>query len=118
MTQHKKLLTHAKRKFGAEPDHPFEQYPNYAVLRHADNDKWFALFMSVDCRKLNLKGSGEVPILDVKCPPEQIGALRQQAGFLPAYHMNKEHWISVVLDGTITDEQLFELLDASFELTA
>ncbi|MOA46620.1 hypothetical protein D3C78_1691540 [compost metagenome] len=74
--------------------------------------------MSVDRTKLNLKGSGEVQILDVKCPPEQIGTLRQQAGFIPAYHMNKEHWISAVLDGTIADEHLFELLDASFELTA
>ena len=46
-----------------------------------------------------------------------IGSLRLEQGFFPAYHMNKDKWISVALDGSVDDEQLMFLLDMSFELT-
>ena len=118
MSQRDMLLTHAKQNFGVTPDFPFKQYPRYAVLRHTDSERWFALFMNVKNTSLGIEGLGEKEILDIKCKPEVIGSLRKQPGFLPAYHMNKEHWITVLLDGTIEDKQIFQLLSDSFELTA
>lgn len=38
-------------------------------------------------------------------------------GILPAYHMNKEHWITILLDGTVSKEKICELIDISYELT-
>lgn len=46
-----------------------------------------------------------------------IGGLRKEEGILPAYHMNKEHWITVLLDGTVEKEEICNLIDISFELT-
>ncbi|MCC8046069.1 MAG: MmcQ/YjbR family DNA-binding protein [Clostridiales bacterium] len=54
----------------------------------------------------------------VKCDPVMIDMLRQSPGFLPGYHMNKTNWLSILLDGTVSDEQILDLLDLSFQITA
>ncbi len=46
-----------------------------------------------------------------------IGSLRLSKGFLPAYHMNKEHWITILLDGSVEREKIKQLIDLSYELT-
>ena len=57
-----------------------------------------------------------VPLLNVKCRPEHIGAMRAQAGILPAYHMSKEHWLSIELEQA-DDALIRQLIDDSFRLT-
>ena len=49
--------------------------------------------------------------------PEMIGSLRKDEGILPAYHMNKEHWITILLDGTVPKQKICDLIDISFDLT-
>lgn len=111
----KELFDWVKKAYGIEPDYPWQDWN--AVLRHRDNRKWFGLVMEVERAKLGLPGSGETDVLNVKCDSRIIGSLRGQPGFLPAYHMNKEQWISILLDDTVNDEQTKELLQFSFELT-
>ncbi|MFC0511370.1 MmcQ/YjbR family DNA-binding protein [Asaia spathodeae] len=55
--------------------------------------------------------------MDVKSPPMKVDDLKTQPGYRPAYHMNKTHWLSVLLDGRVKRETLFDLIDHSFELT-
>ena len=56
-------------------------------------------------------------ILDIKCGPLLVGSLLLSPGFLPGYHMNKKHWITVLLDGTVPKAEVFGLLDMSYDLT-
>ena len=56
-------------------------------------------------------------LVSLKCDPLLSGSLRAEPGFFPAYHMSKEHWISVLLD-TVDDEKLRFLIDMSWELTS
>ncbi|MCH5352486.1 MAG: MmcQ/YjbR family DNA-binding protein [Acutalibacter sp.] len=112
------LLQFAAEHFGTEPDYPWESLPTHAVLRHGDNKKWYALFMSLPKSRLGLAGEGNIDALNLKCDPVLIGSLRREEGFLPAYHMNRESWITILLDGTVDAEQIFPLLEMSFELTA
>lgn len=104
-----------KRKYGTEPDYPWKD--TNAVLRHRENKKWFALFMEVGRDKLGMPGEGTVEVMNVKCDPMLIGSLRTQPGFLPAYHMNKDQWISILLDGTAPVEEVKDLITMSYELT-
>ena len=55
--------------------------------------------------------------MNVKCDPRLIGSFREEPGILPAYHMNKAHWLTVALDGSAEDGKLKFLLDMSYELT-
>lgn len=119
------VLAFAAREYHTKPEYPWAKSPGYAVLRHTDNRKWYGVIMVVPRKRLgidtdnaDLPTSPDVDILNVKCDPMLSGSLRMQTGILPGYHMNKSSWISILLDGTVNIEQIFTLLDMSYELTA
>ena len=103
-------------QYGTEPDYPWNDWN--AVLRHADNNKWYGVLIEVDQSKLGISGNGKVDVLNLKCDPAIVGSLRMQPGFYPAYHMNKENWISVLLDGPVSDAEIKELLALSYQMTS
>ena len=104
-----------RQQYGTEPDYPWND--GNAVLRHVDNNKWYGVVIEVDQSKLGIPGNGKVDVLNLKCDPVLVGSLRMQPGFYPAYHMNKENWISVLLDGPTPDEEITELLALSYQMT-
>lgn len=112
------LIAFITEQYSAHEENPWKKYPNYAVFRHEDNQKWFALMMNISKSKLGLSSNAMIDVLNVKCDPMLISALRNEKGVYPAYHMNKENWLTLALDGSIKDDQLKWLLDQSFELTA
>ncbi len=112
------IFRYVKKMYGTEPEYPWMKYPCYAVLRHADNSKWYGLVMRAERHKLRLDGDGWEEIMNVKCDPAMIGSLRMKEGILPAYHMNRAYWVSVLLDGSVERELAFSLLDMSFGLTS
>ena len=111
------LFRYAREHYNSEPEYLWRNLPDYAVLRHHNGDKWFGLVMNVSGTKLGLKTEDKVDILEVKVRPEHIGSLRQKDGIFPAYHMNKEHWVSVILSGPLSADEIHELLADSHELT-
>jgi predicted DNA-binding protein (MmcQ/YjbR family) len=117
MISREEIFAYAKEKFEGEPDYPWNKYPDYAVLRHKKTNKWYGLIMAVPRDKVGLTGAGSVEIINVKGEPELNAALRSQEGILPAYHMNREHWLSIVLESTLAKDKIFDLLDMSYELT-
>ena len=100
--------------YNAETDYPWLKYPNYEVFRHCNNRKWFALIMDVPKNKLGLQGEEMLKVVDFKCDPILIGTLREEPGFFPAYHMSKDSWITVALDGSVSDDKTKMLLDMSY----
>lgn len=113
----KQIFDYALEHYGVEADYPFSADPDIAVLRHRGSRKWFALFMTVSRSVLNLGSEERVDIMNVKCDPILSGSLRLQQGYLPAYHMNHDQWLTILLDGTVPFEEITPLLDLSFELT-
>ena len=67
--------------------------------------------------KLGLPGDGILSVVNVKCDPRLIGSFREEPGIFPAYHMNKAHWLTIALDGSVDEGKLKFLLDMSYELT-
>ncbi len=104
--------------YDVDAEFPWGKYPGHMVFRHGDNSKWFALIMNISKDKVGLQGEGMLDIVNIKCDPVMIGSLLLKKGFFPAYHMNKNYWISIALDGTVSDEELKMLIDMSFDLTA
>ena len=86
-------------------EYPWEEYPQYTTFKHKDNKKWFAVIMNVPFEKLKINRRGIVDVINLKNIPEMLGGLRKEEGILPAYHMNKEHWITVLLDGTVSKKE-------------
>ena len=111
------LETYLSETYGAAGERPWDRYPNNQVFRHAGNKKWFALTMDIPKRNLGLPEDGDISVVNLKCDPRLIGSLRMEPGIYPGWHMNKSHWITVALDGTVEDEKLKFLVEMSYELT-
>lgn len=105
------------REYDAICDYPWKDDPTDEVFRHADTRKWFALVMELPRKRLGIGGDETVTAVNLKCDPRLIGTLRGRPGLYPAYHMNKEHWITATLDGSLPDEELLWLADMSYEIT-
>lgn len=108
-------------KYGVEPDFPWEEerYKSAGVFRHKNNNKWFGLIMEIDRRNLDKNlAKGMVDVINLKADEGSVEVLHKREGIYPAYHMNHQKWISVVLDDTISDDGVMKLIDESFVLTS
>ncbi|TCP96185.1 putative DNA-binding protein (MmcQ/YjbR family) [Cricetibacter osteomyelitidis] len=115
--QAKRLAKTFAANYGDKPVFPWEKYPNFGVFKHAANEKWYALVMNIDKSKLAKKTQGMVDVVNLKVESEHINNLLQEKGIYPAYHMNKKNWISVILDDTLPDERILQLVQQSYDLT-
>ena len=106
-----KLLLFAAEQYGSQPEYIFDD-PDLAVLRHPCG-KWYGIAMHVPAATFGLDG-GKVDAVNVKCSPEVAELIRGAYGVAPAYHMNKRHWLSVILDGSLDDDTVKFLVDNSY----
>lgn len=111
------IFDYVNKAYRTTPEYLWAKYPEYAVLRHTDNKKWYAAIMNISKDKLGFDSTANIDIMNIKCEPEMIGSLQMTKGIFPAYHMNKGHWISVALDGSVDEDMIYHLLDMSFDLT-
>ena len=112
-----KLAAYLTDTHSVEGEHLFAQYPSFLVFRHSGNKKWFAVIMDIPRKNLGLPGEGEISVVNLKCDTRLIGSFREAPGIFPGWHMNKAHWLSVVLDGTVDDETIKFLVEMSCKLT-
>ena len=103
---------------GISADYPFEDDPITGVFRR-ESGRWFAIAMNIPESRLGRAGTERIDVVNLKCAPEVIESLvENEAGIYRAYHMNKTHWVSVILDGSVPQEVILRLLQDSFALTA
>ena len=102
--------------YGTSPDYPFDEDLETAVLRHSNNHKWYAIVMRVSRRKFGFDSDEMIDVVNLKLPLEMFGSFGTADGVYPAYHMNKLHWISVLLPDA-TDNLIEFLVHASYEAT-
>lgn len=114
--QVKRAIQYIQESFGVSPEYLWEKDPDSAAFRIGTNAKWFGVMMRIEARKLGLEGYGRKEILVLKEKPEQVQLLLQTGPYLPAYHMNKKHWYTICLDGSIKDEELFARIAASYAM--
>lgn len=115
--ERKEIIEYVVSEYAASADYPFEE--DTVVFRRTDNGKWFGIIMRVKNKSLGLTGDGFTSVMNVKSEPAIINTLItcEKGDFLPAYHMNKTHWISIVLEGKEFDDRIKMLIDLSYSLT-
>ncbi len=115
----KQLFAYIKEKYKASPEYLWRRFPGYAVFRHGDNQKWFALVMDVPGNKLGLETEEMVDILNVKISdPLLADILVRQEGFFRGYHIRKGNWLSILLNGTVEFDEISKWLEESYTTTA
>ena len=114
--QTKRIMTLVQAKYENQLEYLWEKSPDTAVLRHDDNQKWYAVLMKISWEKLDKAQEGQVEVVNLK--HDQVADLLLEKGIYPAFHMNKRYWISLPLDDTLSDEQVLELFERSWFLTS
>lgn len=112
------LDSYITAEYGAAGERLFAKDPDTCVFRHQSNRKWFAVIMRIPKAKLGLEETGSIHVVNFKCDPRLIGSFRLEAGIYPAYHMSKAHWLTVALDGSVSEDKIKFLLDMSYGLTS
>ena len=111
------IIDYCNNKYGGNHVNPFKKHPDILAMVNEKN-KWYSLFLDVEYNKLNKNTdiTTKVKILNVKYPTDNILDIIDNKNIFPAYHMNKKHWISIVLDKNIKLEAIKELIDISYSL--
>ena len=107
--QTKRIMALVQEKYSNQLEYLWEKSPDTAVLRHEDNQKWYAILMRIPWDRLDKGREGLVEAVNLK--HDQVADLLSQNGIYPAFHMNKHYWISLPLDDTLTDEKVLELIE-------
>ena len=108
--QSRRIAAYMQKEYGAKPEFVFKKFPDYAVFRN--NGKWFAIIMNIAGKKIGVEEE-EIEIIDVRCDPAMIASLKDEKDFYEAYHMNKDNWITILLNDIVDDEIIYSLIDAS-----
>ena len=110
------FFSYCLNTYSTSPDYPFDEDFETAVLRHADNRKWYAIVMRVSRHKFGFESDEVIDVVNLKLLTEMFGSFGASDGVYPAYHMNKLHWVSVLLPDASDDVVQF-LVNVSFEAT-
>ena len=102
-------------KYKVYPEFLWDKYPGYGIFRNSRSNKWFGIILNVDKSKIIHNLTGEIEIINLKLDDKVLDYINHD-GVYPAYHMNKNAWVSVTLDDTLTDEEVMEMVDISYEL--
>lgn len=117
-SQRERITQYIQATYGTQAEYLWADSPGNAIFRHPASKKWYAALMRVLPEKLGLAGEEALDVMDIRCSTIMIGSLLSTKGFLPAYHMNKNHWISIVLDNSVLDDQITPLLELSYDSVA
>ena len=112
----KEVVDYVKNKYGDKLEFLWERSPKTAVVRRKNSNKWYAVILTLSRRKLNLDSDKLVEVINLHNSPEEIEKLIDNKKYFPAYHMNKKHWCTICLDGTVELEKIYRLIDISYEL--
>ena len=113
--QTKRIMAQVQEKHSNQLEYLWEKSPDTAVLRHEDSQKWYAVLMRISWDRLDKGREGLVEAVNLK--HDQVADLLSQKGIYPAFHMNKRYWISLALDDSLSDNEVLDLLEISWNLT-
>ena len=111
-----RLMEYCTAQFGTKPEAPWEDSPDFYTFKTARRNKWYALFMTIPYKSLGLAAKGTLDVVNVKLPPEKVAYLIDRVHFYPAYHMNKKHWLTIILDKEADEPLVQQLLEESYAL--
>lgn len=111
-----KLIDHVRAAYGDEPEFLWKNFPDNAIWRRKDSQKWYGAILTVPKSKLGAASDEIVEILDLHLPPEQMASTVDNKLYFPGWHMNKKSWYTVILNGSVPTEELCRRIAESYML--
>ncbi|WP_176014018.1 MmcQ/YjbR family DNA-binding protein [Victivallis sp. Marseille-Q1083] len=112
----RRVIQHVRETYHDELQFLWKRFPENAVYRRQDNAKWYAALLALSGKKLGLDDDAVIDIIDLRGKPAEITALIDGKTYFPGYHMNKRHWFTIRLDGSVPDDEIFNRINDSYKL--
>lgn len=110
------VIKYVAEKYGDKLEFLWEKFDDNAIWRRQDNKKWYGIILTVTKNKLGLKSDERVEALDLRADPERIPEMVDGVKIFGGWHMNKKHWITVCLDGSVPLNDICRMIDISYNL--
>ncbi len=115
--QAKEVIEYVEQRYGDKLEFLWEKFDDNAIWRNKQNNKWYALLLTVSKRKLGIESDDIVEIIDLRYQKEEIDRIIDNKNIFPGYHMNKKSWITIKLDNSVDIKQIYKLIDNSYNLS-
>lgn len=110
----KTIIKYIHNRYNDELQYLWEKFPNNAICRRQDNKKWYALFVRLPKSKLGETSEEEVDIINLRIDESDLVKLANNKNYYSAYHMNKKHWITICLDGSVKVDEIYQRIENSY----
>ena len=111
-----KVMAYIEAKYKDRAEYLWPKFPNNAIYRRKESQKWYAAILTVKRNKFGFDSEEEVEVIDLHADEKEVPNLTKEPSIYPGYHMNKKHWITIILDGSLDFETIFLVIDKSYEL--
>ncbi len=115
--QAKEIIKYVKEKYNDDLEFLWKKFPKNAIWRNKTNNKWYGALLVISERKLEIESDKIVEIIDLRYPKDKIKQVIDSDKIFPGYHMNKESWITIRLNGDVSTKKIFELIDNSYKIS-
>lgn len=106
-----------KEKYDDQLQYLWKKFPKNAVWKNKINQKWYGILLVITKDKLGIDSNDEIEIIDLRYPKEHIHEIIDNIHIFPGYHMNKNNWITIVLDSGFESSAIYKLVDNSYQLS-
>lgn len=110
------VIEYVRDIYGDELEFLWTKFPDNAVWRRKDNHKWYGAVLTVAGNKLGLSSSEPMEIIDLRLQQEQMAQTVDHKCYFPGWHMNKKSWYTIVLNHSVSTEEICRRIDESYKL--
>lgn len=111
------IIEYIKRKYNDDLEYLWEKFPDNAIWRNKYNNKWYGALLVIEKTKIGIEEEGTIEIIDLLLEPERIEKIIDNEKYFTGYHMNKKHWITIKLDGSVDINEIYEFIENSYNLS-
>ena len=111
------VIKYIKEKYNDSLEFLWEKFPNDAVWRNKNNNKWYGVLMVLSEGKLGIDSNKIIDIIDLRYQKEKINEIIDNKKIFSGYHMNKNNWITIKLDESVDIKDIYKLIDNSYKLS-
>ena len=110
------IIEYARKTYGDEAEYLWEKFPDNAVLRRRDTKKWYAAILTVPYVKFGIDREGTVEVIDMRMDTAELERIVDNKTYFRGWHMNKKHWVTMLLDGSTPLDGIIRRLNESYQL--
>lgn len=115
--QAKEIIKYIKKRYNDDLEYLWKKFPENAVWRNKINNKWYGALLVLSERKLEIASDRIIDIIDLRYQKDKIKEIIDNENVFAGYHMNKDSWITIRLDGSVNIQEIYKLIDNSYTLS-